>query len=210
MSHPLAQLGANTILWVFAALVTAAITAWSARRRQAALRPTPHALPPGACPTARERAEQAINQLREQLGQAQTSLELALEAPGLFDINFPATKRFWEAMTQWEDSHLRLTGAEALTRAQALHTLWEDTVAAAQIAGDGYLASTDRISLKTARGLVAKAASTTSNHEREALMAKVAELLAKLNLALLGRDTIAAITTALAGSIDAPPTPAVA
>lgn len=162
-------------------------------------RPKVPAPPP--TPTVREdpevqgqRAHRIVEQVRQQLGDHRLDLDFILDAPGLFDINFAPAQEFWEAMTSWEDHGRTLQGQQALTQAEHLQNLFEEAVAAARASGLDHMSSADRTDVRTAQKLVAKAASTTSTPERDALMARAAKILAELNLAFLNRDTITSIT----------------
>ena len=73
--------------------------------------------------------------------------------------------------------------------------LFDAAVVEAKAQGIDYLNTDRRILRRRAQLLTAKAASTPSASEKEALMAKVAKILADLNIAFLAHNDITAITT---------------
>ncbi|MDO5067465.1 MAG: hypothetical protein Q4D96_09325 [Propionibacteriaceae bacterium] len=148
----------------------------------------------GSCEVAKRRAEGIVAAIQEQIGEYRLDLDFVLEGPGFFDVAFPEAKRFWEALTEWEDHHHTLTGREALGRAEQLERLFEDAVTSARASGLDYMPAATRLEARTAQKLAAKATRTNHGPERDALMERVARILSELNLAFLSRQEVAALT----------------
>lgn len=135
------------------------------------------------------KASAIIDGIRDQLGQYRTDPIFLTEYPALFDIEIPQTAQFFAALTDWED------GCQTEESAKRVKELFDAAVIEAKAQGIDYLNTDRRILARRAQLLTTKATSTPSASEKEALMAKVAKILADLNLAFLAHNDITAITT---------------
>lgn len=136
-----------------------------------------------------DEAAAIIDGIRDQLGQYRTDPIFLTEYPALFDVKIPQTAQFFAALTDWEDGH------QTEELAKRVKELFDAAVVEAKAQGIDYLNTDRRILARRAQLLTAKAASTPSASEKEALMAKVAKILADLNIAFLAHNDITAITT---------------
>lgn len=144
-----------------------------------------------------DEAIKIIDDVRDQLGRYRTDLFFLTEYPALFDIEVSETAEFFTALAGWEDNQTdgSLKPAGNLREARRVKKLFNEAIIEAKARGIDYLNTDRRILARRAQLLTAKAASTPSASEKEALMAKVAKILADLNIAFLAHKDITAITT---------------
>lgn len=95
-------------------------------------------------PKLKKWARRLGKQVSDQVGRCRTDLEFNVEAPGFFDLQFPPAKKFWTAMTQWQNRDDDMPGDKLLAEAEELQRLFDEAVTAARTAGSDYLHLTER------------------------------------------------------------------
>ncbi len=138
----------------------------------------------------RDAALRVVEDIKQELGELRIDVIWTITNSALWDVAVPSTKRFFTALTVWNDHHDNWTVDEMVASAAELRVLWRSALDTATRLGVSHLPMGDRPSADTAIKLVRKAISTTSDAERHQLMAKAAEVLSGIMSITIPQETM--------------------
>ncbi len=138
-------------------------------------------------------ALRAVDDLKQEMGALRTDVVWTITNSALWDVDVPASRTFFTALTVWDDHHATWRDNETVGAAAELKVLWKAAKDTAIRLGINHLSAGDRPKADTAIKLVRKAASTDSDAERYQLMAKAAQVLSGIMSITIPEETLRVI-----------------
>lgn len=166
-------------------------TAWLARLQEQRELERRRAVTPGSSEhTQRHAAQRVVDDIKQHMGALRTDVVWSITNSALWDMTVPASRHFFTALTVWDDQHATWQTDELVQASAEVKVLWGAAVDTATRLGIDHLPTTDRPRANTALKLVRKAGSTTSDAERQQLMAKAAEVLSGIISITIPKETL--------------------